>query len=130
MTISEALSLVQNYMQAGHWADAENLCRQIIHTESTNCPAWAKLGLCLYRQNKKNDAAVALGEALKYQPDSIDILRLAALSLLESGKATEAINLFRRVIELTPTDDPPPTAAEPHYDLGVALAINRQFDEA
>jgi Flp pilus assembly protein TadD len=130
MSISEALSSVQNYMQAGQWADAEKLCRQIIHTESTNCPAWAKLGLCLYRQNKKSEAAVALGEALKYQPDSIDILRLAALSLLESGKATEAINLFRRVIEVTPGNSQPAQAAEPYYDLGVALAINRQFDDA
>jgi Flp pilus assembly protein TadD len=130
MTISEALSSVQNYMQTGQWADAENLCRQIIHSESTNYPAWAKLGLCLYRQNRKRDAAAALDEAMKHQPNSIDIIRLAAVSHLESGQPTEAIRHLRRIIELTPPDSPAPEAAEPHYDLGIALAINRQFDEA
>jgi Flp pilus assembly protein TadD len=131
MTISEALNSVQDYMQRGRWTDAENLCRQIIHTQSSNYAAWAKLGLSLYRQNKKREAAIALTEALKHQPNSIDIIRLAGLALLESGQPTEAINLFCRVIELLPADSAsPPQLAEPHYDLGVALALNRQFDEA
>lgn len=78
--------------------------------------AWQDLGLAYGKANRWGDAATTFAELAKRQPNSIEAAYFHALSLYNSGRATEAEAEVRRALRIDGG------AVEAHTLLGIILA--------
>ena len=80
-----------------------------------------------YRAGRSAAAVPELKEAIKENPNSHESHYLLALSLTETGKLKEAIEEFKRVIELADKNDPKVLS---YYNMGNAYADLGEHDQA
>ena len=78
----------------------------------------------LINAGKRGDAETICREALKSNPDDINMAALLGASLLKAGELEEAENFLRQTIQLAPT------FAKPHEDLGYLLVEQGRAEEA
>jgi tetratricopeptide (TPR) repeat protein len=88
--------------------------------------AWVNLGRGLHRNGKLSEAASAFVEAARLEPGVPEFQRLAGNELLSAGQMQRAVQYFRRLAQISEAEQ----NGGAHYDLGVALAANMQWDEA
>jgi len=63
-----------------------------------------KRGLALFGKDRLEEAAAAYDEALAQAPDWADPLQAKGMALLRAGKLEQALEIMKRVCELTPSD--------------------------
>jgi tetratricopeptide (TPR) repeat protein len=88
--------------------------------------AWVNLGRGLHRNGKPLEAASAFVEAARLEPGVAEFQRLAGSELLSAGQTQRAVQYLRGLVQISSEQQ----RGVAYYDLGVALAASKQFDEA
>jgi predicted O-linked N-acetylglucosamine transferase (SPINDLY family) len=124
MTISQALEIAAQHHRAGHLANAEAVCRQILSQEPNQADALHLLGLIASQSGQPEVALDLIQKAVAANsPAAVYLSNLGAI-LTSLDRCDEAIPWLRRAIELRPD------FAGAHYNLGKALKNQGAFDAA
>jgi tetratricopeptide (TPR) repeat protein len=105
---------VQQY-DAGHVAEAEQICRQIVAADASCGSAWNFLGVIELKRHDLASATKFLQEALRLHPNFADAHNNLGLVLQEQRRFDEAESCYRRALELQPE------FAEAHHNLGLTI---------
>jgi tetratricopeptide (TPR) repeat protein len=110
--------------QAGQFAEAEGLYRQILSREPQNSDALHLLGLLAYQAGHRDDALKLVQAAIQIRGDRADYFSHLGVILLSLGRINESIGALRRAKSLSPYDPALLT------NLGMALAEGELYPEA
>ena len=80
--------------------------------------------MALAREERWQDAIVAVNQALALDPDSSKGVLLLGTALWRLGRADESLRQYERAIEIDPS------RAEAHYSLSLALFLQGRYQEA
>lgn len=130
-TLEEALAVAQRCRQAGRYAEAEGIYRQIVQALPHHAEAWAHLAQMLLNLQRTDEALAACGQALALAPDLVAAYRTLGLTLLRRRQVAEAERACREALRRAP-DDPESLAALAvvHATQGRAEEAERLFDAA
>jgi protein O-GlcNAc transferase len=101
-TIAEALALAGQHYQAGQFAAAEQICRQILQTDPTQARALHLLGLLAHRAGRWDEAIVRYQDALRLQPGYVEVYNSLGAALAAAGHLDEALPSFQQALALKP----------------------------
>lgn len=104
---------------SGQFSQAEELARGWTQSCPQDGFGWKVRGIALHLLGRHAEAAQAMQEAVRLQPDDAEAHNALAVILLGLGRATEAEACSRAALALDPDN------AEAHYNLGNGL---RQLD--
>src|SRR5688572_29792426 len=121
---SAALELAVAHHQAGRFADAEKLYRQILAADPACVSAWNLLGALAIDLKRHEVAIQCLQRALQFKPDSAEANYHMGLALHGLGRLDEAIASYRRALENGPSH------AKATNNLGAALKDQGRLTEA
>jgi predicted O-linked N-acetylglucosamine transferase (SPINDLY family) len=123
-TISEALAIALKHHQAGRFAVAEQIYRQILQAEPQHAGALHLLGVMAHQAGQHAAAADFIGRAVAI--DSSVPLYFNNLGEIYRilGRVEEAVTCCRRALQMQPD------YVEAHYNLGVALQYQGKYREA
>jgi tetratricopeptide (TPR) repeat protein len=110
--------------KAGDVAKAEGAFEKALSIDPNHFKSLLNLGRVLIDQKRFDDALVTLTHAEGVDPDSIDVQRLLARTYHAQGKTDEAVEAYRRAIELNELD------AWSMNNLGLVLLETKRADEA
>ena len=88
--------------EAGDFAQAAELSRQLLARDGADVGALFLLGRSLAMLDRNDEAIEALEKAAKTQPDDIEVFNLLGHLLYQSGRHEEAKDAFDRCLELNP----------------------------
>jgi protein O-GlcNAc transferase len=123
-TVAEVIALASQSLQAGNFARAEQLFRQILRGVPDHSSALNGLAVVLVQQNKLDEAAANLQAVLRSQPDNAETHNNLGSVLMRLGWTGKALDAFRQAVRLKPD------YAQAHYNLGLALKTLGQRDQA
>lgn len=121
---SATFEATRRLLQAGHFAQAELHCHQVLQEDPGQADAWHFLGEALQGQQKHSAAAAAFRRCLDLQPHSPDALIGLGLALVGLGQRVEAAAAFQEALRWQPSH------AEARTKLGVILAELGRLDDA
>lgn len=102
VTISEALRAGVAHQQAGRWAEAEQIYRQVLAAAPDHPDALHLLGLVAHHYHDRlDDAAELINRAIERHPNATFYGSLAMVYLAQ-GRAADALHASRRTLELRP----------------------------
>lgn len=119
-----ALQIADARYQAGQWAEAEGLCREILRADPDYAPAHFLSGIIALQSQQSGPALAALSRAVSLAPANPDYHCELGLGRRLTGDACEAIACFRRALALNPDH------FESHLNLGDSLTFAGQWNEA
>jgi protein O-GlcNAc transferase len=115
MNFSQAIQKVNELYQGGKFAEAEDLCRQILQRDPAVHGALYMMGAMLLRRGEVDGAADLLGRAVNLAP-AIPVYQSAyGTALVSQRKFSEAAEAYRRALRDSPR------LASAHRGLGRAL---------
>lgn len=134
-TISEALTIADQYQRAGYLREAEQIYRQIVEADPTHIEARRNLEQVMKLQLGMLPATALSssfpfleGEGVGMRPrrplEEAVVINQRAISIAQQGRLHEAEAEFRRVIQLDPD------YAEAYNNLGNTLFYQGKLDEA
>lgn len=147
-TIAEALKVAEQYQQAGHLREAEDIYRQIIQADPYHVEARRRLetiqsgarqpsaaaqqealavnrqGIALFHQGRLADSLDHFLRAIQLWPDFPDAHCNAGNVLYYQGKYDDAVRFYQQSLQLRPDD------AGVHSNLGNCLFYQGKYDEA
>jgi protein O-GlcNAc transferase len=116
--------LAKQHHQAGRFADAEPLYRQILSQQPNDAPSLHLLGILL-TQTGRTDAGISMiRQALAIRPDWPEAHGNLGIVLQGRGEIQPAIDSYQRAIQLRPD------FVEAKNNLSFALRLNGQIDQA
>ncbi|HVT90129.1 MAG TPA: tetratricopeptide repeat protein [Tepidisphaeraceae bacterium] len=124
MTLQQAMELAVQQHQAGQFAQAEQIYRQVLNHAPDHPDAMHLLGLLSLHTGRTDAALDLIGRAAAKHPQVADFQYNLGLAQLVAGQPEPAINSFRRAIEIQPK------MAEAYANLAAALIATQRFDEA
>jgi protein O-GlcNAc transferase len=124
MTISEAFQMALQRHQAGRFAEAEALYRQILTVQPEHADALHLLGVAAHQTGRHDLAVGWIRQAIALNPKHSTAYSNLGEVCRALGRMDEAIDAYRRAIELKPDH------TEAHNNLGVALKAAGRMDEA
>ncbi len=110
--------------QAGRFAEAENIYRQVLRAEAGNFPALHMLGFLKAQQGKYDEAITLLHKAVRANPADLTALSHHAGALMAAQRFDEALVAYDRLLARDPR------AFDGLYNRGVILSQKSVFDEA
>ncbi|HEY1922532.1 MAG TPA: tetratricopeptide repeat protein, partial [Tepidisphaeraceae bacterium] len=116
-------SAVANH-QAGRFAEAEALYRQILAQQPDHADAMHLLGVVAGQTGRSELAEELIRGAIRLKPDLAQAHNNLGSAIAAKGRFDEAIAFYRRAIELAPE------FADAHNNLGFALIAKGQLDAA
>jgi protein O-GlcNAc transferase len=123
-TINSTYDDALRHHQAGRFAEAETLYRQILSQEPKHWGAMHHLG-AIARQRGQNETAVDLiRRAIALKPDYAEAYNNLGVTLQALGQLDEAIVAWRRAVQLKAS------LADAFNNLGLALEKKGEVDEA
>lgn len=114
----------QQLFGQGRYAEAAQLCRQLVAMQPTHAGAWQMLGMAALMQEAPKDALPALERAHQLEARNTQTLCLLGVTRLRLGQPEEAVASFDAALALAPTQ------AGIHYDRATALTQLRRHEEA
>jgi superkiller protein 3 len=128
------LKLQQKAQQAqklGHYAESEQLWKQVLKQQPKSADAYYNLGVSLHRQFKFLEAIQAYSDAVRLSPKYEAAYVNRGLALIQVGNYDDATTSFRAVLTLpNQPNDPASTHALAHYNLAIILKRQGQSSEA
>jgi Tfp pilus assembly protein PilF len=124
LTMQDAFRLAEEHQRAGRFAEAENICNQILRRQPGNADVLAFLSVLARLQGKMSLAADRAREAVRAAPNIAEFHANYAEFLRLTGKPEESIATFQRAIQLKPNE---PTF---HNSLGTVYADRREYEPA
>jgi tetratricopeptide (TPR) repeat protein len=118
------LFCVWTYERNTVWGDPVGLWRDCVQKSAGKMRPHFNLGNALVRQHRPEEAIVHYREALRIEPDNVNVLVNLGSTLSREGKINEAVVCYSKALEVEPQ------SAEAYNGLGVVLAKQGRFDEA
>jgi tetratricopeptide (TPR) repeat protein len=100
VTVQEAITLGLQHHQAGNFADAESVYRQILAQQPNLPDAMHLLGVLLGQRGQLQASADLIAGALRQQPQRADFYLSMGVTLAAMGRLEEAAGAYRRAIPL------------------------------
>jgi predicted O-linked N-acetylglucosamine transferase (SPINDLY family) len=119
-----ALEQARGHFQAGRWQKAEELCQQLLQSNSNQVHVLHMLGVIAGQSGRYQLAADYLLKTVRLQPDFAAAHNDLGNALVLQGRRAEAIESFREAVRCKPDF---PSA---HSNLGNALREEGRFDQA
>jgi len=110
--------------QAGRFAEAEGIYRQVLRAEAGNFPALHMLGFLKAQQGKYDEAITLLHKAVRANPADLTALSHHAGALMAAMRFDEALVAYDRLLARDPR------AFDGLYNRGVILSQKNAFEEA
>jgi len=110
--------------QAGRFAEAEGIYRQVLRAEAGNFPALHMLGYLKAQQGKYDEAITLLNKAVRANPADLAALSHYAGALMAAQRFEDALAAYDRLLARDPR------AFDALYNRGVILSQKNQFEEA
>ncbi|MCP3961407.1 MAG: tetratricopeptide repeat protein [bacterium] len=110
--------------EAGNFASALELFRDLAAEASAFAPAHQRLGLALLAVGELEQAHEAFSRVIQALPSAPEGYLGAGDSLLMQGRSEKALALFRQAVQLAPRN------RGAHHRLGLALRATGRHDEA
>ena len=123
-TIQEALQAAFQHHQAGRFAQAEAIYRQILAAQPGNADAWHHLGQLAHQVGRRDAAIEWIRQAIAISPGNALMHSNLGEVYRAEGRLDEAIASYQRALALAPN------LAEAHNNLGNALRRKGQVAEA
>ena len=98
----KALAQAAEHQQAGRWAEAEKICRDILRRDPRDVNALRLLGTCAAHGGRQREAERLLRRAVTQAPDYAEARRDLGRLFKEQQRLEEAIAEFEKAIELEP----------------------------
>ena len=114
-SIPELFAEAVRQYEAGHVAEAEQVCRQILATDGKCGSAWNFLGVIELKRGQLATATKYIQEALRLHPNFADAHNNLGLVLQEQRRYQEAESCYRRALELWPE------FSEAHHNMGLII---------
>lgn len=114
----------QQLFGQGRYAEAAQLCRQLVAMQPAHAGAWQMLGMAALMQEAPKDALSALERAHQLDARNTQTLCLLGVARLRLGQPEEAVASFDAALALAPTQ------AGIHYDRATALMQLGRSEEA
>jgi predicted O-linked N-acetylglucosamine transferase (SPINDLY family) len=110
--------------QAGRFAEAEGLYRQVLRADAGYFPALHMLGFLKAQQGKYDEALTLLHKAVRANPADLAVLSHYAGALMAAQRFDEALAAYDRLLAREPR------AFDALYNRGVILSQKSAFEEA
>lgn len=110
--------------QLRHWRDSEVLFRHALAVTKNNPVAAHNLGSYLLKRGEVQEAVGLFKDALRYDPDFLEVYNNLGAALIQMGDAETAITYLNILVEAAPNH------AKAHDNLGIAFAKMGRLDEA
>src|SRR6266852_3283308 len=123
-TIPEAITQGWQWYQTGAFAQAEQICRQILQTDPRSVDAWFLLASACQAQKKYGDAVANYQQAIQLKPDFAETHYRLGNTWVEMGRYAEAMTSYQQALSLRPNHP------ETHNNFGVTLAEQKMLPEA
>ena len=133
-TIPEALRQGWADYQAGHFARAEQVCRQIVQADPRGVDGWFLFASACQAQGKLDEAVAGYRQAALLRPDFAETHYRLGNTLFARGLLGEALGSYQQALLLRPrhaetqnnvgvvlADQGRPAEALPHYQQAVTL---------
>ena len=101
-TIDEALAQAAQHYQAGQFAPAEQICRQILQADPAHAYALHLLGLLALQARRWDDAVACCVAALRLRPDLVEVYNSLGVAFTERKQYAEALQSFQHALALNP----------------------------
>lgn len=113
-----ALNLGLAYERLERWHEAAEYWREMVRrrprrkdhpdylSDQQVVAVWQRVAYCYQRAENPMEAAVALGNAVKYAPDDLDLRLALAQAQLAAGKDRAALNTVQKVLRENPQHVP------------------------
>lgn len=115
---------MQEHMRQNAYKQAEPIARKLTNMAPGFTDAWEVLTACQFNTNQLNAALTSSLRMIQVSPADFRSHVLLGISLARLDRASEAINVCRRSIELAPR------SGHTHSALGDALNVERRYAEA
>lgn len=119
-----AIDLAVEHHQAGRFAEAEQLYRQVLSAEPDQADALHLLGVLFSKLGRHDEAVDYVSRAVQVQSEVPEYLNGLGNVLLHAGRTDAAIEAFRCALKLRPD------YADGQSNLGNALLARGLLDEA
>jgi predicted O-linked N-acetylglucosamine transferase (SPINDLY family) len=123
-SIQDTLTRAYEFLRAGSFPQAEQVCRQILQVDSANAQAWFWLGVACQGQGKLAEAAAHYRQAIALRPEFAEAHSNLGGVLAMQRMLEGAVASLRRAVQIRP-DFP-----EALNGLGTALHALAQLPEA
>ncbi len=110
--------------QRGEWAATETLLQKVLQAEPKNFAALHVMGLAQVLQNRHDDAAIFLKQAVNVNPTSALAHYNLAIALSGAGRDDESLPHHERAVTLTPNNQ------DAWVNYGKSLTNLKRHDEA
>jgi Tfp pilus assembly protein PilF len=120
----EDLALATEWINAGRFQQAEQVCWQVLRADALCVEAWCLLGVVALGTGDCAAALVRTDRALQLDPNSARALHIRGLTYKRLGRQGEAIDCFQRAISAAPD------FSDPYVSLGNVLADKQLPSEA
>src|SRR5512140_749545 len=111
-------------MQAGSFANAAVVYRELVRAVPDNAGLQANLGIALHMARRESEAIVELRKAVKLDAGNVPAQLYLGLAYLSTGDAAKAIPSLQAAVSGEPGDP------DAHQSLGEALQIQGRLAEA
>ena len=122
--IAKAFALAQRYHQAGAFAQAAAVYRQILQADPANAPVLFHLGAACEALRDLPEAVACYRRVAQLVPDRAEVYNQLGMTLYKQGNLQEAATAYQQALQLRPD------LAEAHLNLGVALQSQGQLSQA
>ena len=120
----QVLALGLEYHRAGQFAQAEQMYRRVLASDSDNWDALCYLGGVYLAQSQLDEAVAVLQRASELRPESVELRNDLGVVFAQQGKLDQAVACFRQAIQSRPD------YAEAYNNLGIVLSQQGKLIEA
>ena len=121
---AQTLTRANGLLQAGQYAQAEEIYRQILAEDPDDARATHFLGMCLFRAGRPDEAMAALRRSVELAPSNDTFWLNFGIVFIQSNQPGEAETALRHALSAKPD------SAAAHNYLGIALLRAGRYEEA
>jgi predicted O-linked N-acetylglucosamine transferase (SPINDLY family) len=101
-TISQAVDVAMQYLQAGQFAQADSILRQVLAAAPAHADALHLLGVIAYQQRDYALAIERISQAIQLQPGAARFYNNLGVALCAAGRCADALRAHEAALRLEP----------------------------